>query len=478
VSGGNVSGEIAEAAPGAPAPADPPALSSGDRRRRARRTGSAIAKIYLGYKGLELLDHGVLRRPVRAARRRWHRESARTLYEAALDMGGLLLKVGQYLSARADLLPAAYHEQLERLQDRVPPHPYTVVRRVIEEELGAPPDQVFRHFWRRPIASASLAQVHRAVLHDGRHVAVKVRRPEVVAVVEADLANLRTALNAIERIEGDSGLGPVLDEIGQAVPHELDFSREAENQRRSAKAFENDASVRVPAVIGSLSTSRVLVTEYVSGTKVTDLRRLRRLGLDPGEIASALVEAYAAQILHHGFFHADPHPGNLIVVATGDGFALAFVDFGLAQEVPARFRERIGVLAAALVGGAPYDVAGALRDLGLDAADDTLNAVSDLLVEAVQSARSGLDEREVAERRRQIGHALARRIREDGDARVPPYLWGMARVLGLVSGVAATLGTRLDLIGGILPFLAPPPAPGPTPPRESTRPPESEDAEA
>jgi predicted unusual protein kinase regulating ubiquinone biosynthesis (AarF/ABC1/UbiB family) len=426
-------------------------LSRRDRIRRASRTGTAIAKIYLGYKGLELLDRGVLSAPVRAVRRRWHRASARTLYDAALDMGGLLLKAGQYLSARADLLPPAYHEQLERLQDRVPPHPYRVVRRVIQEELGGPPQEVFQRFWRSPVASASLAQVHRAVLHDGSHVAVKIRRPEIASVVEADLVNLRTALAAIERIEGDSGLTPLLDEMAKAVPLELDFAREAENSRRIARAFEGDPRVRIPGVIDALSTSRVLVTEFASGIKVTDLRRMRRLGIDPHDVAAVLVDAYAAQILRHGFFHADPHPGNLLVVPTETGFSLAFVDFGLAQEVPEGFRERVGTLASALLRGVPDAVAAALRELGLTASDETLSQVGALLVDA---ARAG-SEPDAGEVRRRVARELARRVREDPEARLTPYLWGMARVLGLVSGVAASLGARIDLVSGVLPHLAP-----------------------
>jgi predicted unusual protein kinase regulating ubiquinone biosynthesis (AarF/ABC1/UbiB family) len=282
-------------------------------------------------------------------------------------------------------------------------------------------------------------------------VAVKIRRPEIASVVEADLVNLRTALAAIERIEGDSGLTPLLDEMAKAVPLELDFAREAENSRRIARAFEGDPRVRIPGVIDALSTSRVLVTEFASGIKVTDLRRMRRLGIDPHDVAAVLVDAYAAQILRHGFFHADPHPGNLLVVPTETGFSLAFVDFGLAQEVPEGFRERVGTLASALLRGVPDAVAAALRELGLTASDETLSQVGALLVDA---ARAG-SEPDAGEVRRRVARELARRVREDPEARLTPYLWGMARVLGLVSGVAASLGARIDLVSGVLPHLAP-----------------------
>ena len=177
-------------------------LGRRERIRRAARTGSAIARIYLGYKGLHLLDRGPLQPLVGAARKRWDRLSAHALNQAAIELGGVLLKAGQFLSTRADVLPAAYIERLARLQDRARPQPYTDVRRVICEELGAPPEELFARIWRRPIASASLAQVHRATLHDGREVAVKVQRPDVRAALSADLSTLRVAVRAIEGRRG------------------------------------------------------------------------------------------------------------------------------------------------------------------------------------------------------------------------------------------------------------------------------------
>ena len=268
-------------------------------------------------------------------------------------MGGLLLKAGQYLSTRSDVLPPAYIEALTRLQDRVPPHPYRVVRRVIQEEFGAAPEQLFTRFWRRPLASASLAQVHRAILDDGRHVAVKVQRPEIAAAVAADLRNLRVAFQAIERLEGKLGLRLLLEELEEAVPRELDFAREAASARRVARNFaaEPGSRVYVPEPIDALTRPRVIASEYVAGIKVTDLRRLRRAGIDPGEVLQVLLGAYAAQILRHGLFHADPHPGNLLVEPRDDGFRLVFVDFGLVQEVPPDFREQAARLATHLLSG-------------------------------------------------------------------------------------------------------------------------------
>ena len=393
----------------------------------------------------------MLRGLARATRRRWHRESARTLSDAALDMGGLLLKAGQYLSTRSDVLPPAYIEPLSRLQDRVPPHPYRVVRRVIREELGRDPDDLFQRFWRRPVASASLAQVHRAVLANGRHVAVKVQRPEIASSVQADLRNLRVALQAIERLEGQLGLSLLLDELEESVPRELDFQREAANARRFGAVFANDPQIRIPEVIDELCTRRVVVTEYLSGTKITDVRRLRRTGTDAQAVAHALLDAYAKQLLEHRLFHADPHPGNILVLPRRDDFELAFVDFGLVEELPETFRTEAALLAANLMSGNARGAARALSALGLATEDpdsDTLQRTAELLVEFVRRKREDSEEGT-----RDIGEELMAILRADPLVRMPPHLWLIGRVLGLLRGVTSSLGAPQELVRGLLPYL-------------------------
>jgi predicted unusual protein kinase regulating ubiquinone biosynthesis (AarF/ABC1/UbiB family) len=395
----------------------------------------------------------VLRGVARAGRRRWHRTSARTLSNAALDLGGLLLKAGQYLSTRSDVLPPGYVEALTRLQDRVPPHPYRVVRQVIKSELGAEPDAIFARFWRRPVASASLAQVHRAQLRDGRDVAVKVQRPEIGAAVQADLRNLRVAVEAIERFEGELGLRLMLDELEESVPRELDFEREAESARAIARNFEGDASVRIPKVVSELSTQRVLVTDYIAGIKVTDTRRLHRDGVDPERVLQTLLDAYARQILVHGLFHADPHPGNLLVVPGENGsFELAFVDFGLVQDVPASFRQSARELGVHLLSGQALGAAQALERLGLETEDpdaDTLTRVAELLVEFVRRKRNS----EGPVQTRDIGEELMEVLRTDPLVHMPPHLWLIGRVLGLLRGLATTLGTREHFVPSLVRYL-------------------------
>ncbi len=433
-------------------------LRAVEQLRRAGTTGAVLARIYLGYKGLDLIDRGVLRPLVRPARERWHAYSARTLYGAASNLGGVLLKAGQYIGTRADRLPEPYVRQLERLQDRVRFHPFGVVRRVIQEELGRSPDEIFARFWRRPIASASLAQVHRATLADGREVAVKVQRPEVAASMRADLRNLRFAARTLERFEGELGFSLLLDQLEETIERELDFELEAQSAERLARDLAAHPRVRIPAVVAGLTRRRVLVTEYLPGIKVTDRRRLDRAGVNREELLRVLVEIYAVQILEHRFFHADPHPGNLMVMpgAECEDFRVALIDFGLAQEVPEGFREAAAKLALRLFAGDRDGTAAALRALGLltrDPAADTIERVAEALVEMLQRR---VDRRGRSASLRDLGERISGLLREDPLVSLPAHLWLGARVLGMLAGIAGSLEVRLDIVEALLPYVAGP----------------------
>jgi len=435
-------------------------LGSRERIRRAARTGSAIARIYLGYKGLDLLDRGPLRRVVRVARRRWDHLSAAALGGAARDLGGVLLKAGQFLSTRADVLPAAYVERLARLQDRARPQPWAAVQQVITEELGAPPEELFARVWRRPIASASLAQVHRATLRDRREVAVKVQRPEVRAALAADLATLRVAVRAIEGLEGSLGFALLLDQLESSLARELDFALEAESAERMAANFAGSPRVRIPAVVREFTTARVLVSEYLPGIRITDHARLARAGVAGERVVEALLGAYAEQVFAHRFFHADPHPGNVLLLPDERGdFALGFVDFGIVAELPEHFRAQVLALASAVLARNASGVAAALGALGLSTRDPearTLERIAERLMRALgRSAEGG-----GAERIGALGAELAELLRADPLASLPPHLFLLGRVLGMLAGVSTQLGVRVNIARALLPGLFPAPAEG------------------
>ncbi len=428
-------------------------LGARERLRRAARTGGAIAGIYIGYKGLRWLDRGPLRGVVGVARRGWDRFSASTLNDAASELGGVLLKAGQYLATRADVLPPAYIERLARLQDRARPLPYTTVRRVLSEELGAEPEAVFARIWRRPIASASLAQVHRATLADGREVAIKVQRPDVRAALHADLGTLRLAVRAIQRIEGALGFSILLDQLEHSLERELDFRLEADSAVRMARDFAGDPRVRIPYVVPEFTRERVIVTEYLPGIRVTDRARLERAGVDCAQVLDTLLRAYAVQVFTHGFFHGDPHPGNLLVLpGRGGAFELCFVDFGIVQEVPVGFHAGVVALVQGILARDTDATAAALLQLGLETKDPatrTIERIAAVVTSALRRADSEGFPAVVAA----LGAEVSGLLREDPLATVPPHVFLLGRVLGLLSGVSAQLGVRVNLVRELLPRL-------------------------
>lgn len=429
----------------------PELLTPRERVRRARRIGTTFGRIYLGIKANQLLAARWRPADMRERWARFHRRSAESIYGTAVDLRGLILKGCQFLGSRSDVLPREYVEVLSRLQDRVPPKPFAVARRTVEVELGRPIEAVFARFSEEPIAAASLAQVHDATLHDGERVAVKVQYPEVSALVRSDLANLRLLFRAVGVFERGVDLMPLLDEIGSHVPRELDFVNEADNAERAARLLSGRADVRIPRIHRELTTRRLLVMEFVDGIKITDVPRLHDAGVDVQRVAQTLVEVYCEQVLVHGFFHADPHPGNLLVEP--DTSRLVMLDFGLAKDLPSGFRDAVVAVAAALLRDDAPALAAALFDMGFE----TRTGQRDALAEA---ARFFLDfaarflAQPFADPRmfEQLGEEMPEMLRANPIVKVPSHILLIGRVLGLLSGVSRTLGSRVDLLRTLLPY--------------------------
>ncbi|MDJ0787657.1 MAG: AarF/ABC1/UbiB kinase family protein [Myxococcota bacterium] len=422
-----------------------------ERAYRARRISQTFGRVYLGTKATQWIE-GHLRPP--DMERRWarlHRDNARAVYDAAVDLRGLILKGCQFLGARADVLPDEWVERLGALQDRVPAHPFPVVRRTVERELRAPLESLFASFSREPIASASLAQVHEATLRNGRHVAVKVQYPEIRKLVHGDLANLRFLFRAVGLLERDFDPMPLIDELGTYVPLELDFENEGRNAEIVAGHFAHRDDIAVPEIVWDLTTRRVLVMEFQSGIKIDDVSGLRAAGVDPARVGELLTEAFCEQILVHGFFHADPHPGNLLV--DPDGPRLVMLDFGLTKDLPERFREGILGFVASLVQGDVDAMGRALRDLGFEmreGGEEALREVASVLLRVGQEVRERgrLDPESVARLRDEIPATL----RRNSLVRVPHHLVLLGRAIGLLSGVTTALGARIDWIRTVMPY--------------------------
>ncbi|KAL3339665.1 hypothetical protein AABB24_028328 [Solanum stoloniferum] len=267
---------------------------------------------------------------------------AKWLKETILRLGPTFIKIGQQFSTRVDILAQEYVDQLSELQDQVPPFPSETAVSIVEEELGGSLDNRFERFDREPIAAASLGQVHRARLN-GQEVVVKVQRPGLKDLFDIDLKNLRVIAEYLQKIDPKSDGAKrdwvaIYDECANVLYQEIDYTKEAANAELFASNFKNLNYVKVPSIYWEYTTPQVLTMEYVPGIKINRIEALDQLGVDRKRLGRYAVESYLEQILSHGFFHADPHPGN-IAVDDVNGGRLIFYDFGMMGSISPNIRE-------------------------------------------------------------------------------------------------------------------------------------------
>jgi ubiquinone biosynthesis protein len=266
-----------------------------------------------------------------------HKRNARRVEATILALQGLFIKVGQLLSIMANFLPEEFRAELEGLQDQVPPRPFDEIRECIESELGAV-DTLFLELDRAPIASASLGQVHQANLRDGTHVAVKVQHKDIDEIVRLDLKTIRRIMTIVQWFVPVQGLDAYYHQIKELLQSELDFNLEADHIERIAKNFPNRKDLVFPVPVRKLCTRRVLTCTFVEGRKVSDVLGIDAMGIDKKDVARRLVQTYCQMIFVDGFYHADPHPGNILVNKDG---ALILLDFGAVAELSPPMREGI-----------------------------------------------------------------------------------------------------------------------------------------
>ncbi len=298
--------------------------------------------------------------------RKKNRRNARRIERTIRKLQGLFIKVGQLISIMTNFLPKEFLQELEGLQDNVPPRAFCDIdQRIREEFAGLGPGDLFLEFDETPIASASVGQVHRARLHDGTLVAVKVQYPGIEELVERDLKTLKTIFRIVGRFVHYEGLVDVYTEIKLMILDELDFDMEADNCNAIKANFRGREDICFPTVVPSLSTPRVLTTHFENGVKIGDLKALDELSVDRGELARMVVEAYCQQIFSDGIYHADPHPGNLLVRSDAEhGLRVVFLDFGAVARISPEMRKGIADLISAALTNDSQRIVSAMRSMG------------------------------------------------------------------------------------------------------------------
>ncbi len=268
---------------------------------------------------------------------------------AFAELGPSFIKLAQLLSSRPDLITVQFADELKKLQDDVPPFPTHEAKQIIVQEFKRPLENIFSRFDEKPLAAASIAQVHRATLIDGSDVAVKVQRPGIREHIESDLNILYTIARLLDRYVSESRFfNPIgiVDEFARTIRKEMDFVEESRNCSRFRRNFEHYPDIYIPKIYTDYVTGKAFVMEWIDGIRIDDIREIERLGFDRAHLAEIGVRAFFKQVIEDGFFHADPHPGNLLVMPSG---AIAFVDFGIVGRVTEEMRETIANTFVALI---------------------------------------------------------------------------------------------------------------------------------
>jgi predicted unusual protein kinase regulating ubiquinone biosynthesis (AarF/ABC1/UbiB family) len=386
-------------------------------------------------------------------------------------MGGVMIKVGQFLSSRLDVLPPEITETLADLQDEVPAESFADIRQLAEQELGALLAEKFEWFDENPLAAASLGQAHRARLRgdegaDFINVVVKVQRPNIAAIVEVDLSALKRVGGWMMRyrpIREHADVPALFREFSATVYEEIDYQKEAGNAETFFENFKDDKLVNVPRVVRSLSTLRVLTLEDVFAIKITDYEAITAAGIDRGEVARKLLDTYLEQIFEDGFFHADPHPGNLFVTplppAKGSKrktarWQLTFVDFGMVGHVPENARMGLRELVIAVGTRDAARLIKAYKSLGfLFPAADTQTL--EQTASAVFDRFWGMSVSELRKVRPSEAHDIGHRVRDalvDTPFQIPNNLLMLLRTIAILSGMCTGLNANFNLWEQIAPY--------------------------
>ena len=426
---------------------DPAAITriyAGHPQRLIRRLWQTLVPI-----GLYLLGvwfdwfTGLLKGPDRA------RARAKEAADLIASLGPAFIKAGQALSTRPDIVPPLLLEELAQLQDQLPGFDSALAMACIEDDLGAPVLEIYEQLDAEPISAASLGQVHKGVLKGGQEVAVKVQRPGLREQITLDLYIVRNIAAWLNQNVGliRSDLVALIDELGKRVFEEMDYCNEAANAERFAALHAHNPRIAVPRIYHQATSRRVLTMEWIEGVKLTNLEAVRGIGVDPDEMVNIGVNCSLQQLLEHGFFHADPHPGNLLALSDG---RLAYLDFGMMSEVSRESRTGLIQAVVHLVNRNFGKLSKDFVSLGFLAEDVNLEpivpAFEKVFGQAIEQGVSRMDFKAVTDDLSGVMYRFP--------FRVPPYYALIIRSLVTLEGIALSVDSEFKILGAAYPYFA------------------------
>jgi len=374
---------------------------------------------------------------------------AERVRKALEELGPTYIKLGQALSARPDLIPADFSRELSKLQDSVPSFHFSETSKIIKEEFGLPIEDLFDFFDEIPIASASIGQTYRARLKDGKEVVVKVQRPGIKKIIEADLEIMLHLATLMERNIEEMALHrpvKIVEEFARTLEKEIDYTIETLNMERVAHQFIDDPTIYIPKVFRDITTARVLTMEIVDGIKVSEIDRLEKAGLDRKIITDRGAEFVLKQVFDYGFFHADPHPGNIFVLPDN---VICLLDFGMVGSIDQQTREDFVDLLDSIVRQNQSKATQVLLKLtSWDDEPDIRLLERDVADFMGQHLYKPLKDIEIGKLLQNIFKLVARHR-----LRIPPDLFLMMKALGTIEGVALMLDPDFDMIAKTVPFI-------------------------